>query len=138
MEDDDAIIGMRRRLADLRVMRARKQQAVDNYSRQIFALEEEIERAEARRPTRPDGPMPARRYGQVRNEIMRMIAQSIDGLGSRHIGRALRDRYGDLVAPRTHLTTLSRLKEAGLAYKLDERWRLTAAGHRELLGLLPG
>lgn len=136
MINEDAIVGMRRKLAELRVQRARHQKAVDSYSRQIFDLEEEVEQAEAERPPRPNGPLPARRYGQVRTEIMRMIGGSIDGLSSRHIGRALRDRYGDLVAPRTHLTTLSRLREGGLAYKLDDRWRLTASGHGELLEMM--
>lgn len=134
MEEDDALVEMRRSLADLRVMRQRAQEKVDNFTRQIVDLEAEIGRAMAERATRPAEPMQARRYGQVRAEIMRMIAGSIDGLESALIGRALKDRYGDLVAHRTHLTTLSRLKEGGLAYKMDGRWRLTAAGHRDLHG----
>lgn len=126
------------RLAELRIERARLQETLDEIDRQIRALED-LAASEALRHAGFFAPPTARggqRYGDVRREVIRLLAGSVQGLESAIIGRLVREHFGRRVSNRSHLTTLYRLRDAGLASKDGDRWRLTDAGAREALGFL--
>lgn len=129
--DLDLLREKRQKLANLRVMWARRQEGADNLMRQIIIMEEEISQSEASlAPSSQAVPKTSLRYGRVRADIMSMLAKSFEGLDSVTVGKVLQDTFGDAISPRTHLTTLNRLKDSGLAIKVHGRWRLTAQGHR--------
>jgi hypothetical protein len=118
-------------LYSLRIMLARHQESVANYSQRVAEKEAEIAAVKHALHIPRDGP-PQRRYGAIREMIMRLLQSRVGGISSVDIGRELQTALGGDIGPKTHLNTLKRLETEGLARRLGRVWTLTSHGHAAL------
>lgn len=118
-------------LYSLRIMLARHQEAVANYSQRVAEKEAEIAAVRHALHIPTDG-LPQRRYGAIREMIMRLLQSRVSGISSVDIGRELQTALGGDIGPKTHLNTLKRLETEGLARRLGRVWTLTSDGYAAL------
>jgi Ribonuclease R winged-helix domain len=118
-------------LYGLRILLARRQEAVANLSQRVAEKEAEISVAKRALHLSTDGP-PPRRYGAIREMIMRLLQSRVDGMGSADIGRELQAWLEGDIGSKTHLNTLKRLEAEGLARRAGRVWTLTSEGHTAL------
>lgn len=118
-------------LYSLRIMLARHQESVANYSQRVAEKEAEIAAVRHALHIQTDG-LPQRRYGAIREMIMRLLQSRVSGISSVDIGRELQTALGGDIGPKTHFNTLKRLETEGLARRLGRVWTLTSDGYAAL------
>ena len=123
--DMDQLRLKRMRLEQLRASWRKRQEAADMLKNQIILLEAEISRL-SRRTGSGSAVSSELRYGSVKSQIIAILSSHPSGLDSVSIGHSLKKLYGSAISPRSHLTTLNRLREAGQAVKDNGRWKLTS------------
>lgn len=129
--DERDLPRLRADLYGLRIILARRQEAVANISQRV--VEKEIEIAELEHALRlPGDGQPTRRYGSIRESIMRFLQAHMNGISSVEIGRKLNARLDGAIGAKTHLTTLKRLEAEGLARRAGRIWSLTSKGYESL------
>jgi hypothetical protein len=118
-------------LYGLRIILARRQEAVANLSQRVAEKEAEISVCKRALQVPTEG-RPSRRYGAIREMIMHLLQSRMSGMSSADVGRELQVWLEGDIGPKTHLNTLKRLEVEGLARRSGRVWMLTSEGYTAL------